>query len=493
MLLATLCLIFCLFVELVLNFKKHLTYAFTLYFTGIALIFLGTVLYIVKISYIHLYTNMDSYIYQLVVGLRIGVSGISRIITFGTALFMFGSVYLFNIIGRKQTLGVNIMLIAPIIFILVWYDPAVSYRLFITLSSGTSRIINHSSINFANKLLSFVFAAYMIFPLVRLYRKYHRSQIHSVLVNAIVLGICIVTMDIYVLWCFNFGFLSVFMPWNVDLNKFITVAYTEGYTSVFIPLTILFLISVLYITVWYKPLGSIKFMQAITRKHIFKEFDQNLSIVFHSNKNLFLAINRLSQQFNEYADTDPETAASIVKDIEELSAKGLDTLTSSLNMMSDINRKNHTTDLCVCVRDAIEKASVPASIRIIESYTGEPETAVINASPAHITECLVNVINNAADAINEAERKNGVIKIRIIQEDDYACVEITDNGCGLSKRSSKNMFSMLYSTKKSSTNWGIGLAYTRKVILAYDGSIYVKSRLGEYTMFQITLPLANKR
>ena len=208
---------------------------------------------------------------------------------------------------------------------------------------------------------------------------------------------------------------------------------------------------------------------------------------------MFLAINRLSQQFNEYADTDPETAASIVEDIEELSAKGLDTLTSSLNMMSDINRKNHTTDLCVCVRDAIEKASVPSSIRIIESYTGEPETAVINASPAHITECLVNVINNAADAINEAERKNGVIKIRIIQEDDYACVEITDNGCGLSKRSSKNMFSMLYSTKKSSTNWGIGLAYTRKVILAYDGSIYVKSRLGEYTMFQITLPLANKR
>ena len=299
-------------------------------------------------------------------------------------------------------------------------------------------------------------------------------------------------IDVYVMWCFVFGFLSSFMPWNMDLNKFITNFYTETYMSVFVPLTILFVISVLYITIWYKPLGSIKFMQAITRRRIFKEFDKNLRIVFHSNKNLFLAINRLSHQFDEYKKTDPEVASSIVKDIEELSAKGLSTLTSNLNMVSDINKKNHTADLKICIENALDKAYIPSSVKVIKIDTDDLSSATVNASSTHITECIINIINNAVDAINEAERENGLIKIRLIKEDDYACIEITDNGCGLSRKDKRNMFSMLYSTKNSSTNWGIGLSYTKRVILAYNGLIYVKSKLGEYTMFQITLPLSNK-
>lgn len=490
MLLAIIFLIFFLFIEFILNFKKHLTYAFTLYFTGIALVFLGTVFYIVKVSYIQLYTDIDKYIYNIIVNFHIGIAGISRIILYGTALFMFGSVYLLNIIGKKQSFITNILFILPILGIAVWYDPALSYRVFIAISSK-SAFINESFIDFINDLCLLVFVVYMFLPPIKLYRKYHLSQIHSVLVNAILLEVCIFMIDIYVLWCFIFGFMSPFMPWNMDLNRFITIPVPDSYVGVFVPLTILFVISVLYITIWYKPLGSIKFIQALTRRRIFKEFDQNLRIVFHSNKNLFLAINRLSNQFNEYVKTDIDTAVSIVKDIEELSEKGLNTLTQSLNMVSDISKKNHKADLKVCIENALSKAYIPSYIKVKKTDTDDLSPAMVNASQTHITECIINIINNSVEAINEAERESGLIKIRLIKEDDYACIEITDNGCGISKKDKRNMFSMLYSTKKSSTNWGIGLSYTNKVILAYNGLIYVKSKLGEHTMFQITLPLAN--
>lgn len=92
------------------------------------------------------------------------------------------------------------------------------------------------------------------------------------------------------------------------------------------------------------------------------------------------------------------------------------------------------------------KVNIPEHIKI--HIDNNFESVIIEASPFHITECIVNILHNSIEAINEANKKTGIISITIIIEENYACVEITDNGCGIPKKEIKNIFSLLYSTKK---------------------------------------------
>ena len=94
------------------------------------------------------------------------------------------------------------------------------------------------------------------------------------------------------------------------------------------------------------------------------------------------------------------------------------------------------------------------------------------------------------DAIAQARRTHGEITVELCCDNGYACLEISDNGCGIPKKDIKKIFSILYSTKKTSDKWGIGLSYVQKVADAYGGFTYVKSEEGKYTVFQLALPLS---
>lgn len=490
MLLAMICLALFILIELVLNFKKHLTYSFMLYFIGIAMFFFGCVLYITKFTYLYIYNDIDRIIYEFIIKFHFGISDISRIINLGISLFMFGSIYLYNIIGKKARPITNICLILLILLMLFLYDPWTTYKIFLYINTVQS-ISPDSFTKFFNCIILSVFIANMIIPFVKLIRQHRKTRIYAILANAVFLGICLLMIYAYVIWCFVLDFLSPLMPWSVDLNKFSMQTFSNGHSLIILPLTLLFIMVVLYITLWRKPLGSIKFLNTFTQRRNFKEINSNLKMVFHSNKNAFLTIERLSNELLEYIKTDPETAITIVEDIHQIGSNGVATLTDTLNTMSNIKTSSKETNLCQCITYAVNKVNIPEHIEI--RINNKYESVIIEASPFHITECVINILHNSIEAINEANNKNGIISIDIIIEENYACVEITDNGCGIPKKDFKNIFSLLYSTKKTSTNWGVGLTYVQKVIAAYDGFIHAKSEIGNYTTFQLAFPLKNRR
>jgi len=84
----------------------------------------------------------------------------------------------------------------------------------------------------------------------------------------------------------------------------------------------------------------------------------------------------------------------------------------------------------------------------------------------------------------------GIIKIEVFDDDDLIVINFFDNGCGIKKSNKKQIFTLMFSTKQSTTNCGIGLNYVKNVISAFHGTIHVKSVEGAYTKLQLTLPKA---
>jgi signal transduction histidine kinase len=121
----------------------------------------------------------------------------------------------------------------------------------------------------------------------------------------------------------------------------------------------------------------------------------------------------------------------------------------------------------------------------------------IQIDVGQIQQVLMNLLNNAADALEqraskeEAEgNKNFARKIGLNASYDehlaLAKMTITDNGCGMSEETMQKIFQTHFTTKE--TGHGLGLANCRKIIKNHNGDITVTSRVNEGTTFTITLP-----
>ncbi len=72
-------------------------------------------------------------------------------------------------------------------------------------------------------------------------------------------------------------------------------------------------------------------------------------------------------------------------------------------------------------------------------------------------------------------------------EGDWAVLEVTDTGVGMTEEVAAKVFDAFYSTKPGGS--GLGLPTTRKIVEAHGGEISVQSEPGQGTRFLVRLPL----
>ena len=113
-----------------------------------------------------------------------------------------------------------------------------------------------------------------------------------------------------------------------------------------------------------------------------------------------------------------------------------------------------------------------------------------------VQQVLMNLLNNAADAIEERvtaaslkgeklERKIG-IAVRYQQKDEKIVLEISDNGIGMSPETISKIFTLHFSTKKG--GHGLGLHNCKKIVEQHNGRLDVRSKTNEGTTFVLSLP-----
>lgn len=115
------------------------------------------------------------------------------------------------------------------------------------------------------------------------------------------------------------------------------------------------------------------------------------------------------------------------------------------------------------------------------------EIPAITCSPSQLNQVFLNLINNAAQAI---ESGTGELTLKTRVEDaQHVAVEISDNGKGIPPEIMSKIFDPFFTTKAVGKGTGLGLSISYKIIEQHGGKISVDSVVGKGTTFTIVLPL----
>ncbi|MFI5395595.1 MAG: ATP-binding protein [Candidatus Binatia bacterium] len=127
-------------------------------------------------------------------------------------------------------------------------------------------------------------------------------------------------------------------------------------------------------------------------------------------------------------------------------------------------------------------------VRASSSVTGvNGESRAIDADPQQIQQVLVNLILNAI----QASAAGGQIWIRTHSSEDHdepprLCVEIEDNGKGMTQKEAAQAFQPFFSTKAHGT--GLGLPIARQIIEQHHGRISLRGTAGRGSFVLVELP-----
>jgi C4-dicarboxylate-specific signal transduction histidine kinase len=135
-------------------------------------------------------------------------------------------------------------------------------------------------------------------------------------------------------------------------------------------------------------------------------------------------------------------------------------------------------------RGAIERQGV-----MVRTELAEPAPLVM-ADTVQLQQVLVNLATNALEAMAGQGRGRGQLTVR--SEIDHCSVAVTieDSGSGLDPEQVSHIFDSFYTTKPGGV--GIGLAVSRSIIEAHNGSMWATPRAGG-ARIGFSLPLAAKR
>jgi two-component system C4-dicarboxylate transport sensor histidine kinase DctB len=121
-------------------------------------------------------------------------------------------------------------------------------------------------------------------------------------------------------------------------------------------------------------------------------------------------------------------------------------------------------------------------------YRRHRQTLVVAGNPIHLEQVLINLISNAADAMEHSPVR--VLSIGVRQAGKAVEVAVNDTGSGIAAAELGNLSDPFYSTKDAGRGLGLGLSISYGLVRDIGGAITVDSRPGKGSTFTARLPLA---
>ena len=180
---------------------------------------------------------------------------------------------------------------------------------------------------------------------------------------------------------------------------------------------------------------------------------------------------------------DLEEAGDLVKD----SIEGLEDLTELAQSLKDFSRLDRAQQGQFNVNDGMEKTLLITKNKLKNKVTVHKhfgEVPSIFCSPSQINQVFLNLITNAADAIED----QGEVVVRTWEEDGKVRISVADSGCGIPEDVMDKIRDPFFTTKEVGKGTGLGLSIVDRIVNAHHGELSIESEPGKGTVITVTLP-----
>lgn len=126
--------------------------------------------------------------------------------------------------------------------------------------------------------------------------------------------------------------------------------------------------------------------------------------------------------------------------------------------------------------------------RLVKDYE---KTPFVFANESRLSQVFVNLLVNAAQAIETGARDDNAIAVSLsTDEQGWASARVTDTGSGIAPENLKRIFDPFFTTKETGVGTGLGLSICHGIVRDLGGEIFVESEIGIGTTFTVLLPPA---
>ena len=225
--------------------------------------------------------------------------------------------------------------------------------------------------------------------------------------------------------------------------------------------------------------------------------EQFAAIVSHELKSPLGAVQQsmyglasdLEEKLSDEQKNKIERLQSRIADLIKLVNTWLRAISVDISTIRDNFEPTSVVEIISKAVENVQQHAVRKDISI-ETTLKEPFKPILG-NGVTLVEALVNIIGNAI----KYTQMGGHISVNAREEDGNLLIEINDNGVGIAAEDLPHIFEDFYvgSTKSDGERRsGVGLAITKRIIEAHDGSISVDSELGKGSTFVIQLPVSKQ-
>ncbi len=196
----------------------------------------------------------------------------------------------------------------------------------------------------------------------------------------------------------------------------------------------------------------------------------------------------------EHVRTLVETWADAPRELLHAIDEGVEGMRRIRSVLSDLGLLSRSTEEPVEAVDV--NRVVDAVIGLISRQISARARVELDLEPlepiasnrARLTQILLDLVLNAAQACSEEHQELNIIRIRTRTSAGRIEVSVSDTGSGIRDDQLSHLYEPFYTTKPTGQGSGLGLAVTRALVHGLGGRIRFDTRLGVGTTFVVELP-----
>lgn len=208
--------------------------------------------------------------------------------------------------------------------------------------------------------------------------------------------------------------------------------------------------------------------------------------VAHDARNELAVLKSNHQVLVRNPDLSPDDLEDLNND-QALALERLEALTDRLvmNFRSSIGNSSQQANISELIHQATTALRTHTKLRNVDLRRTLPDKLSLKTFPILIHQIIINLVLNAAEAIDAADVKDGVVEVIASSEGDQVIIEVHDNGPGIPEDLRETIFDAFVSTKAEGN--GLGLISVRACASSHDGDVTIGTSPLGGALVQVTL------